>query len=55
MVQRAMRKLADAATEAVDTLRGLLAGASESVKLAAARSILELDCVPASSAASRIG
>jgi hypothetical protein len=42
MVQRALGKLADAATEAVNTLRGLLAGESESVKLGAARSILEL-------------
>jgi hypothetical protein len=40
MVQRALGKLADAATEAVDTLRGLLAGESESVKLGAAWSIL---------------
>ena|SRR5437870_5565578 len=44
MVQRALGKLADAATEAVDTLRGLLAAGSESVKLGAARSILELGC-----------
>lgn len=44
MVQRALGKLADAATEAVDTLRGLLAGQSGSVKLGAARSILELGC-----------
>jgi hypothetical protein len=44
MVQRALGKLADAATEAVGTLRGLLAAESESVKLGAARSILELGC-----------
>jgi hypothetical protein len=44
MVQRALGKLVDAATQAVDTLRGLLAAESESVKLGAARSILELGC-----------
>jgi hypothetical protein len=42
MVQRALGKLADAATDAARTLRGLLAAESESVQLGAARSILEL-------------
>src|SRR5262245_4176812 len=42
MVNRATGKLADAMTEAVDTLRGLLAAAFETARLGAARSILEL-------------
>jgi hypothetical protein len=42
MVQRTLGKLADASTEAVDTLRSLLAVESVTAKLGAARSILEL-------------
>jgi hypothetical protein len=42
MVARALGKLADASTEAVDTLRSLLHAEAESVKLGAARAILEL-------------
>jgi HEAT repeat protein len=42
MVARALGKLADGATEAVDTLRKLLGAEADTVKLGAARSILEL-------------
>lgn len=42
MVERALGKLADAATEAVDTLRTLLSSGTDSTRLGAARSILEL-------------
>ena len=42
MVERALGKLADAATAAVDTLRSLLNAEGESTRLGAARSILEL-------------
>ncbi len=41
MIARATAQLADAATEAVQTLRRLLLAESESVQLGAARSILE--------------
>jgi transposase len=42
MVQRAVGKLADSSVEAVETLHSLLNAESESAKLGAARSILEL-------------
>lgn len=42
MVQRALGKLADGSTEAVETLRQLLKAEAENVRLGAARSILEL-------------
>ncbi|MCA9109368.1 MAG: hypothetical protein KDA52_05445 [Planctomycetaceae bacterium] len=42
MVTRASGRLADAAEEAVRTLRDLLTAESESVKLSAAKSILEM-------------
>ncbi len=42
MVSRAVGLLADAATDAVSTMRGLLSAESESVRLGAARGILEL-------------
>jgi hypothetical protein len=42
MVQRALGKLTDALTEAADTLRQLLKAQAESVRLGAARSLLEL-------------
>jgi hypothetical protein len=42
MVQRAMGKMADGMAEAADTLRQLLKAEAESVRLGAARSILEL-------------
>jgi hypothetical protein len=42
MVSRAVGKLADASARAVDTLRGLLSASSETARLGAARSILEL-------------
>jgi hypothetical protein len=50
MVRRALGKMADGMTEAADTLRALLRAESESTRLGAARSILELgnklrDCV----------
>jgi hypothetical protein len=41
MVQRALGKLADGAAAAVDTLRKLLQAKADTVKLGAARSILE--------------
>lgn len=42
MVAQAVGKLADAATQAVNTLSALLDGDSESVRLGAARAILEI-------------
>jgi hypothetical protein len=42
MVGRALGKMADGMTEAADTLRALLTAEGESVRLGAARSILEL-------------
>jgi hypothetical protein len=42
MVRRAVGKLADGMAEAAEVLRGLLGARSESVRLAAARTILEL-------------
>jgi hypothetical protein len=42
MVARALGKMADGMTDAVDTLRALLNAEGESVRLGAARSILEL-------------
>jgi hypothetical protein len=42
MVSRGLGKLAEAATLAVDTLRSLLGAESESIKLGAARAILEI-------------
>jgi hypothetical protein len=42
MVQRAVAKLADGLTEAVDTLRKLLGAKADTVKLGAARAMLEL-------------
>lgn len=42
MTQRALGRLAEASTEAVDALRGLLTSPSDTVKLGAARAILEL-------------
>ena len=42
MIQRALGQLSDAASEAVATMRKLLTAKSESVRLAAGRSILEL-------------
>jgi transposase-like protein len=42
MVERAMGRMADAMTEAADTLRQLLHAEAESVRLGAARGILEL-------------
>jgi len=42
MVQRALGKLADASTEAADSLRKLLQAKKETVRLSAARTILEL-------------
>jgi hypothetical protein len=42
MVQRALGKMADGMAEAADTLRQLLRAEGESVRLGAARSILEL-------------
>jgi hypothetical protein len=42
MVQRALGRLADASVQAVDTLRALLSAEADTVKLGAARAILEL-------------
>ncbi len=42
MVERALGKLADGATEAVDTMRRLLKSRKETVRLSAARAMLEL-------------
>lgn len=42
MVGRALGKMADAMTEAADTLRELLTAEADTVKLGASRSILEL-------------
>ncbi|SRR5579884_3864613 len=42
MVERALGKMADGMGEAADTLRQLLGAKAESVRLAAARSILEM-------------
>ena len=42
MIGRALGRLSDTAREAVDKLRDLLSAGSDSVKLGAARSILEL-------------
>jgi len=42
MVRRSLRRMADGMTEAADVLRQLLAAQSESVRLGAARSLLEL-------------
>ncbi len=42
MVARSVGMLADASSEAVATLKGLLRAESESVKLGAARSVLEI-------------
>ena len=42
LVGRAVGLLADASSEAVSTLKGLLSAQSESVRLGAARSILEI-------------
>jgi hypothetical protein len=42
MVERALGKMTDGMTEAADTLRSLLHAEAESVRLGAARSILEL-------------
>jgi len=42
IVARALGKMADSMTEAADTLRQLLGAKAESVRLGAARSILEL-------------
>lgn len=42
LVQRSLGRLADGMSEAADVLRGLLAAESESVRLGAARSVLEL-------------
>ena len=42
MVQRSLGRMADGMTEAADVLRQLLAAESESVRLGAARSLLEL-------------
>lgn len=42
MVTRAIGKLADASTAAVDTLQALLAADAENVRLGAAKAILEL-------------
>jgi hypothetical protein len=42
MVARALGKLADSAADAVETLRGLLTAPSGTVRLGAARAILEL-------------
>jgi HEAT repeat protein len=42
MVERALGKLAEGMAEAVDTLRRLLGAERESVRLAAARAILEM-------------
>jgi hypothetical protein len=42
MVGQALGKMADGMTEAADTLRKLLTAQSESIRLGAARSILEL-------------
>src|SRR5262249_49197560 len=42
MIQRAVGKLADAASEAVDTLRDLLHAKSEPTQLGAARTVLEV-------------
>jgi hypothetical protein len=44
LVERALGHLADGMVEAAGTLRALLAAGSESVRLGAARSILELAC-----------
>jgi hypothetical protein len=41
-VERAVGKLADATTEAADVLRKLLAAESESVRLSASRTLMEL-------------
>jgi HEAT repeat protein len=41
MIQRALGKLADGSTKAVDTLRKLLKAKGENVRLGAARAILE--------------
>ena len=43
MIGRALGRLSDTARKAVDKLRDLLSAGSDSVKLGAARSILELD------------
>lgn len=42
MVERALGKMADGMAEAADTLRSLLRAEADSVRLGAARSILEL-------------
>jgi HEAT repeat protein len=42
MMQRSLGRMADGMTEAADVLRKLLAAESESVRLGAARSLLEL-------------
>ena len=42
MLQRALGKMADGMADAADTLRGLLASESESVRLGACRAMLEL-------------
>jgi HEAT repeat protein len=42
MVERALGKLADGSTEAVDTLRRLLKAKAEGVRLSAARAFLEV-------------
>ncbi len=42
LVQRSLGRLADGMSEAADVLRGLLTAVSESVRLGAARSLLEL-------------
>src|SRR5262245_10582637 len=42
MVQQALGRLAEASTEAADTLRALLRAEGETVRLGAARSILEI-------------
>lgn len=42
IIARAASQLADAATDAATTLRGLLAAESDAIKLGAARAILEL-------------
>src|SRR5687767_2031550 len=44
MLSRACGSLADASTEAVQTLRGLLSSGPPPVRLGAAKSILELAC-----------
>jgi hypothetical protein len=69
LLARAVGQLADAATAAVETLRGLLAAEAETVRLGAARSILDaamrgselidlaerVECLEAQAAASEPG